>query len=243
MEPTIISNFSPSAIVAKSFEIFGKRFLYFLCISVLVNLPAYLLTVFFFNTNDVSTFLSPTWLLANTAISLFVSAILTSSLIKITFETLRGGEASIKESLSVCVKYFFQVALGSVFVIFLVVIGMVLLLIPGLIAAVRLYFTIPAIVVEDLSATDAMSRSNDLSDGYRWSIFAIVIGTGIVNAIVAKIIGSFFLPDQPALYFNCVYAFAALFTPLVAIFQTVAYHDIRSVKEGVDIEQLASVFD
>jgi len=38
-------------------------------------------------------------------------------------------------------------------------------------------------------------------------------------------------------------AVSAFLAPLSASTSAVAYHDLRRVKEGVDIEQLASVFD
>ena len=44
-------------------------------------------------------------------------------------------------------------------------------------------------------------------------------------------------------YHGIVLLVSAFFTALGAVASAVAYHDLRAVKEGFDIDQFASVFD
>ncbi|HUI96401.1 MAG TPA: hypothetical protein VLX44_11655 [Xanthobacteraceae bacterium] len=119
---------------------------------------------------------------------------------------------------------------------------MPLVFVLGIILAVMWIAAVPACIVEGLGPIASMSRSADLSKGFRWRIFGILAllfllllaGTvvqvilGTVSSGLASVVG-FVWSVVWAAYFNC------------AIIMT--YHDLRVAKEGVDTEQIASVFD
>jgi hypothetical protein len=99
-------------------------------------------------------------------------------------------------------------------------------------------------VVEGLGPVQSLGRSHALTKGYRWGIFAVYIvpllvlgiASFILQAIGAGIAG---ITGAAIASFIAV----AIISPYQALVAIVAYHDLRSVKEGLDIEQLAAVFD
>lgn len=68
-----------------------------------------------------------------------------------------------------------------------VMVGFVLLLVPGLFLAVSFTFVVFAIAVEDARAIPAMRRSWSLARGNRWRLFAIVLVIGVVTGLVGSV--------------------------------------------------------
>lgn len=67
--------------------------------------------------------------------------------------------------------------------------GFVLLVIPGIWLAVRLYFGAQAAVVESRKGRDALRRSAQLVDGMWWRVFGILLLVGLVTSIFAGVFG------------------------------------------------------
>ncbi len=80
--------------------------------------------------------------------------------------------------------------IGGLVVLILIVIGLILLVLPGLFLAVTLYFVRQEIAVEDKNFVDAMTDSWRLTKGSRFQVFAlaailVILGFGV--SIVADI--------------------------------------------------------
>jgi hypothetical protein len=99
-----------------------------------------------------------------------------------------------------------------------------------------------------------MRRSAELTNGFRWKIFGIgllvlISGLVVVGAISffnGLLIGQLLGPkgvmgDIAVLVSSLVLisAFLAFYNSVVVVI----YHDLRVVKEGVDTDQIAAVFD
>ncbi|MGA9207314.1 MAG: zinc ribbon domain-containing protein [Terriglobales bacterium] len=63
---------------------------------------------------------------------------------------------------------------------FITLIGIVLLIVPGIVFLTWYVFVTQAVAIEDRSKSDALSRSKQLSAGHRWTI----LGAGVVVALV-----------------------------------------------------------
>ncbi|MGE5380216.1 MAG: YciC family protein [Methylocystaceae bacterium] len=70
-----------------------------------------------------------------------------------------------------------------------IVIGFVLLVIPGIILMVKFSLSLPIYVMEDISITSAISRSWQLTKGKGWAIFLVNLIFFILIAIVSGVIG------------------------------------------------------
>ena len=118
------------------------------------------------------------------------------------------------------------------------------MLVPGLIVLTMLFVGIPACVVEKLGPIRSMGRSAELTKGHRWKVFGLWIVTIIVALIVQSLLlGLAGLIGGRPLRLLMYFIVTAVWSAFYAILVVVTYHDLRVVKEGVDTDQIAAVFD
>jgi hypothetical protein len=89
-----------------------------------------------------------------------------------------------------------------------------------------------------------MRRSGQLTRGHRWKVFGMVLLLFVVAALIGGVItallrltGSFVLVTLGTLAWTGVWG--AFYATIVVV----TYHDLRVAKEGIDVHQIASVFD
>jgi hypothetical protein len=107
--------------------------------------------------------------------------------------------------------------------------------IPAIVLSVHWALLSQVVVAE--GDVDARERSAQLTAGHRWSIFGLmtlfwVASTGL-GAMARRLFGPSLLT---------VTIPSALVLSVSAVVYSVVYYQLRSEKEGVDIEQLTSVF-
>ncbi len=114
------------------------------------------------------------------------------------------------------------------------------------------FVSLPVCIVEKRGVFASMGRSEDLTRGHRWRVFGIylllTVVLGIIGGIVQVVAGGIARPAvgaagaiTVATIINFVWnAMAGAFQAVVAV---VTYHDLRVIKEGIDVEQIAAVFD
>ena len=160
------------------------------------------------------------------------------------FQDMRGRPVNLTESLKVGLRRFLPI-LGLAIVMGLaLMLATLLLVIPGLILFTIWFVALPACVVEQLGPFGSMGRSSQLTKGNRWKIFGLIIVlfliSGIVGGLVSVLLG---LLGSPILTIIGSLVWNGIWGALYAIAVVVTYHDLRVVKEGVDIDQIAAVFD
>jgi hypothetical protein len=131
------------------------------------------------------------------------------------------------------------------------VLGYALLIVPGVMLTVLWSVAAPAVVVEKRGIMESLQRSRDLTRGYRWPVFGLLVIYVILTWLVSGAIGGVNLAlggsfeASPSLGFNLIT------TPIVNVLSGVAasagvaalYYELRTAKEGAGPEDLASVFD
>jgi hypothetical protein len=126
------------------------------------------------------------------------------------------------------------------------IVGFILLIIPGIIALVRLTLAPAVLVVEDARGTKAVRRSWRLTGGHFWRVLGTLILAGLISAIGAAIIqipaelaAVALGPDGwPVSALGSALA-SALITPFSLLIVVLLYFDLRVRKEGYDIEVMA----
>lgn len=173
----------------------------------------------------------------------------------VTYGTVRhlsGERARLGDMLRTGLRRGLPVV-GVGFVLWLMVVGgFILLVVPGLMLLVASCVSVPAAVVERPGVIGAIRRSFALTRGRRWPLFAagfaILVIVWVLAAVVqvgATVVSTLVLPPQKAAVGVLVASqlgnvlFSAL--PLIGI--SVAYHELRAEKEGVDTSALARVFE
>ncbi len=133
------------------------------------------------------------------------------------------------------------VSIGSTILIFA---GLILLLIPGLIALSGLALASVVVVLEQRTGMDALQRSWDLTKGFRRKVL-LVIGIALVFLIVPTMVMGVVsaiatASIEPNLWVMVGSSVLSIFIfPFLYVATVVLYYDIRVRKEGFDLELLA----
>ncbi|MCC3860127.1 hypothetical protein [Pseudemcibacter aquimaris] len=80
----------------------------------------------------------------------------------------------------------------------LTVLGLLLLIIPGIIVMLTLYLSIPAKLAENIGILAALDRSKDLTKGNRWAILGTVLVPVIPMVVVSLLLMTILLGDLQA---------------------------------------------
>jgi hypothetical protein len=122
--------------------------------------------------------------------------------------------------------------------------GLVLLVVPGLLALCVTAVAIPACVVEGLGPIRSLTRSAFLTRGDRWRVFGLLVelygSAWVVETLVVEAT-THFAGDRVAAIVSLPLQIAiGAFT---AVATAVLYARLRVAREGVALEQVATVFD
>jgi hypothetical protein len=102
--------------------------------------------------------------------------------------------------------------------------------------------SVPVAVEERPGIFEAMRRSTYLTDGFRWSVFGVLFVLAFMSQGLERIAGVALAENESAaLVVSGVVS--VLSVGLTATAQAVMYYRLRSIKESVDVDQIASVFD
>jgi hypothetical protein len=128
---------------------------------------------------------------------------------------------------------------ASILVNIAFILGLILLIVPGIIAALALMVTIPVIVAEDATAFSAMDRSNNLTKNHRMAI----LGGGfvLILVVIAAFVALGLFPDS--LYDVLSSLLLPLATILGSCFSAATYVNLVAAKEGGDPASIAAVFE
>ncbi len=229
-------------VVAQTSSILWRHLLPFLLLYVIASL---LLNVPVTFTNDNSP-------VADVAIACGISLLLYmvfnafagAAVAYAAIDDMRGRPVDMTAALRVALRRFFPVLGVTAAVVVLAVLGLALMIVPAAIVISAFFVVVPACVVEGLGPVQGMRRSAELTKGYRWRIFALAFA-----ALVTEMIGQMLLDQATRPFGN----FALILAPqvawdvvvgaFVAIAMAVTYRDLRVAKEGVDADQIATVFD
>ncbi len=178
------------------------------------------------------------------ATSLTLTPLCEAMVLYATFQALRGRPVRAAESIGRGLRRFAPVFLATLLTSIVIVAGFFLVIVPGLIAAIVFSLTLPACVVERLDAVKSMKRSSALTRGYRWPIFGALFAVGLVSGVgEAAIEAATMHPATVLVYALLTFGWSTLGTAYQTVLTAIIYHDLRVVKEGIDLDRIAAVFD
>jgi hypothetical protein len=160
------------------------------------------------------------------------------------FQELRGQRFSLGEAMDKGLPRFVPALGASIVTTFLVMLGLIALIIPGIIVAAALYVVIPACVVERAGPIESLSRSAKLTKGFRGKIFGLLLIVTIIGGVLGYLV-KLILSQIGGALVGAIGEFAAqtAATAFGAVLVVIIYYTLRMIKEGVDIDKIASVFD
>ena len=161
-----------------------------------------------------------------------------------------GREASVGTSLRFGLPKIPRLFGLSIVAGVLIVIGLILIIIPGLVLMTFLSLAVPALLFERIGVFAAIGRSFELVSGRFWSILLLMIVTIMALLVVSFVfglllggIGVAVAEDSEAVGAAVTFVAAviatAITTPIFAAIISVLYFDQRVRKEGFDLQLLA----
>ncbi len=114
--------------------------------------------------------------------SFVLSLIIGMGLIKIFLRFCDGEKGEFSDLFS-CYPLFFKYLIGSILYGLIVTVGLILLIIPGIIWAIKFQFFDYLIVDKGLGPIDALEKSSEITRGVKWDLFIFDILIGIINLL------------------------------------------------------------
>lgn len=181
-------------------------------------------------------------------LSLAAILIANGATVKAIGDAYLGHPADWRESLRYSSGRFWSLLGLAIVLTILLIIGYVLIVIPGIYLTVIWSVAIPAMMMEGLPALGSMQRSNDLVKGRWWATFGrllvaliIYVVAYLILAAIAGAIASGVSSFTVYLIILAIFGAATsiLFVPFVSAVLMVIYIDLRVRKEAFDLEMLA----
>lgn len=252
------ANVDVGRVLGRGFATLGANFLPFLAISlVLVGVPTFV-TQYWGSASldlaDPGVAGSPAywrWLGANLLVGLVAGALLQGLLVRSTILHLSGRDAAPGASALFALRLLPALIGLSLLVGLLLGIGFLLLIVPGVMIYCATVVAVPALIEERRGIYESVQRSRALTRGSRWSIFGLLVLFAIFTMVVQFITGlvtgvTMFnaasgIPD-PALVGIAGAIPASLYRMIEAVVVAALYVELREVKEGATVNELAEVF-
>jgi hypothetical protein len=179
-------------------------------------------------------------------VNLVINEIVAVTLVYGAVQALRGRQVPMAECLSQGLNRLGAVLGVAILSGLGIAFGMVLLIVPGLILATMWAVAIPIAVVEKMGVTASLSRSSALTRERRWRVFGAIFVSGLLALVVGAAFGGLFYAltgGGVTLIMLVSWAVGAIFQAFNACVVATLYFFLRRDKEGVDIHQIAAVFD
>lgn len=235
-------------VVQRGFEVLGRQFAPFLALALLLSgIPSALMNWFILdaaaNANPAALFGSPLYWGA-WAFTMLGGYLLQAVIARSAILQLNGMPAQIGPSLANAFRLILPMIGLTVCSGFVIGFGLLLLIVPGVIAYLILIVSVPALV-EEGGVFHSMQRSRELTKGSRGRIFLLLIMFVIIYLIVLGLGGALtavlFL-EMLLLQAMLQGLMTALTTLLMSAMLAALYFELRTVKEGATVEGLVEVF-
>jgi hypothetical protein len=196
--------------------------------------------------------------LAAALVSVAAAFTLQAAIVHGSVVDMTGRKARFADCLNTGFRHFLPVLAISILATLGIMLGFVLLIVPGVILSIMWVVVVPVRVVENKGVFAAFGRSANLTEGSRWMILVLfivyvvltwVVGLliGIIGVVVASVFGGLasLAMGTPMIILQGVISplISSVTSMIGAAGVAAVYYELRSNKEGVVPESLAAVFD
>jgi len=180
----------------------------------------------------------------------FLGFFVTGALIIAISNGYLGHKVTIKECYDEITSRFWPFFLTMLYGGLIVFVGLLLCLIPGIIASFWVVFLSEVFIIENRKTQEALNRSKDLITGQVWRVFVISFLIGLIvfaAAVFLAGVPSFltvFLPEsvEPLAKFGLELwtgIINSVLIPIQMIASIILYYDIRIRKENFDLQMMS----
>lgn len=179
-----------------------------------------------------------------------ISALVQGALTRATVSANEGVRASFGESLASALRVVLPLIGLSILWAFGLMIGFMLLIIPGIILLMMWAVAVPSLVVERRGIFAAFRRSSELTKGARWKIFGLSLVLLVIYWLLSIVVGLVGLglynpattPGLPISNLIGSIIVGTIFNTLWGTIQPSLYVELRQWKEGTSAESLEDIF-
>jgi hypothetical protein len=234
--------FRIGSVISRSWSVLSRNFLIFFVVMAVAYLPTLLLTKAITDvekgTGDVVATFFGVFLM------LILSVVSQAVIVYAAFQDMRGQPVRLGESIGIALERFVPIIILAIVSAILMGLGMAALIVPGVILFTMWFVATPVCVVEKLGPLASLKRSAQLTKGHRWKILGLMLLMVLISIVVAGLTTVFIaVTAGPLVTAIAELLWNAVWYAFYAISVVVAYHDLRVVKEGIGIDQIAAVFD
>ncbi len=242
MSNAAITDFKIGDILVRGFEILGRNAATFGTLAVLFMLVPFGAGLMIRTGLEIESGVSAIAFSALVVLWILLYFLLFATLTHGTIRDLRGTPARIGESLKWGLGRLFPVIGITIVATIGTGLGTILLFVPGLMLMTMWWVAVPVTVVERIGVLASLRRSAELTRGYRWRVFG-VIAVVYLGQIVLEMLTNFILAGAPIFRHFASFMITVAATAYFAVVTAVCYHDLRVLKDGVGVDEIASVFD
>jgi hypothetical protein len=218
------------------FQIYRDQFTLLIPAALILFIPVAVLNGLLLTSGGALVFL------ATAALGLIVSYWYQGMVVEAVVDILDGRRDHTIGSLFSSVSPVIWTLIGAgLLATLIIIIGFILIIVPGLIAVTFLAVVAPAVVIDRASATGALRRSRDLVSGSAWRVFGVIVVLFLITAVIGGILSAVgaAISDSFAGYALGDLVGRVLLGPLGAIAATVMYVELRRIK-GEPLSQEAA---
>lgn len=243
-------------VIGSTFGVLGRNFLPFAGLTVLmVGVPTAIVSIGLLDvvadpgSVDIglrSAGMFTTWFL----VSIITGAVLQGALVYGTVRDLNGAKPTLAECLATGLRHFLPVILLSILMGLALIVGFMLLVVPGVMLLVAWCVAVPARVSEQTGLIEAFGRSAELTRGNRWRIFGLMLLFLVLTWVVGALLTPISLvalaagPQGMVLSQMIISTVSGVINALIgATGASVMYVELKRLKEGLAPDALAALFD
>lgn len=117
------------------------------------------------------------------------SILLSAIMIQVFVRHFWNDYIDVDVAMKIAVNRFWPIFGGSLLLGLGVAFGALLLIVPGLILYAGWYVFLPVVIGERRDPIDALTRSWDLTRGYKWPVFGVALCATIIGMVIGGILG------------------------------------------------------
>ncbi len=241
-------------LISETFSILGRNFLAVLLIGFVLTLISQIISGFLIGFDVALGIGEPNFQDGFSGISYFITfllsvmvyGIMTAMIVRVAYDSKLNRPVQPMNYISTALAVAIPISILSVVSTILMSIGMVFLIVPGL-WIYGVFYVMPAAVTIERVGFGGLGRSASLTKDYRWPIvgmFVLLLICMVIVSLIATTVAGFVVTFGGTIValivvsaLNAVgYSFFSINTALV-------YARLREIKEGISVDEIASVFE
>jgi hypothetical protein len=175
-------------------------------------------------------------------IAMVLAAVVQVALVRVAIEDLNGKRPAIGDCMGTAISVLLPAIGISLLATLGAALGLLLLVVPGVILFLRWSVAAPVLVQERRGVFGSMTRSAELTKGSRWPLLGIWVIV-MVGAIALELALERAYPAVGTIAALAIDgASTAVIYMVSTIIPAVSYVELRQVKEGASVDELAEIF-